>query len=249
MPSQTKQEVFVGTVGAVHDRGPDAAMVLIDVLLSTSTAVTSAASGRRTLLAQSVDEGRRRAQPLTNPILAAEPGFADAGEFDSETGPARLAAMTDMARDLVLVAPGGQSSGDESPSAYLACLRNMTATAAGLAERHQRVYLVPVGHEGHQRCEDQMVAAWIARTMIELGFVPGDLRTAREIERWSRADLSVLALGRGADYLRRLGRDADLDFVLSKIDDVDMVCRLRSAELFVQVATPTVRVIPSAAAV
>jgi 2-phosphosulfolactate phosphatase len=249
MSSHTKNEVFIGTVGAVHDRGPESAMVLIDVLLSTSTAVTSVAQGRRTLLAPSVDEGRRRAEPLSNPILAAEPGVSNAGEFDPGTGPASLHGMDDTARDLVLVAPSTRIQGDEAPTVYVACLRNMTATAAALAERHTRVYLVPVGHEGDQRCEDQMVASWIARAMIGLGFVAGDLRTAREIERWSRADLSVLALGRGADYLRRLGRDADLDFVLNRVDDVDIVCRLRSSELFAQLPTPTVRVVPAAAAV
>ena len=52
----------------------------------------------------------------------------------------------------------------------------------------------------------------------------GGLRTAREVDRWSRADPSVLALGRGADHLRRMGHDDDLNFALSRVDDLDLVC-------------------------
>ena len=76
-----------------------------------------------------------------------------------------------------------------------------------------------------------MVAALMAGLFMERGYEAGDLRTAREVGRWSRADRSVLSLGRGADHLRRLGHDADLNFALSHVDDLDLVCLYSDSEI------------------
>lgn len=118
-----------------------------------------------------------------------------------------------------------------APAVYVACLRNMSATAQWLAERHNRVALVGAGYGGDVRYEDQMVAAWIAGMLIDRGFEAEGPQTLREVQRWAGVDVSVASLSRGAEQLRRLGRDADLEFVLSRVDDLDITCRYVAGEL------------------
>jgi phosphosulfolactate phosphohydrolase-like enzyme len=133
----------------------------------------------------------------------------------------------------VVISPAAQVlyNAQAAPAVYVACLRNMSATAELLAQRHDRVTLVGAGFGGQVRYEDQMVAAWIACKLIEKGFEPAGLPTVREVERWARVDLSVAALGRGAEHLRRLGRGRELDFVLSRVDDLQVVCRFHAGEM------------------
>lgn len=209
----------------------DTAIVCIDVFLSSTTVVTAVAKGRRIVPAATVDDARARARGLPNPILASELGGPK--DFDLWSGPVAYQSRTDLGRPLVLVSPVSQLmlNAQAAPAVYVACLRNMSATAELLAVRHERVALVGAGYAGEPRCEDQMVAAWIARELIERGFEPDGLNTAREVERWAHADLTLASLGRGAEYLRRLRQDEDLDFVMSRVDDLDLVCRYHAGEV------------------
>jgi phosphosulfolactate phosphohydrolase-like enzyme len=156
--------------------------------------------------------------------------------------------MRSPERPLLLLSPvaGFLATTGGAPASYVACLRNMTATVDAIAKEHARVVLVAAGHEGRSRCEDQMVAGWMAARLVERGYTPGGLQTARHIERWSRADLSVLGLGRGADHLRRLGRDADLDFVLHSVDDLQAACRYYRDEVRATWPAPLHRVVATA---
>jgi phosphosulfolactate phosphohydrolase-like enzyme len=227
MHTRAEREVRIDSpVDAVQRQGVDA-VVLIDVLLSSTTVVTSVAQGRRTVLAASVEEGRHRARALSNPILACEPGLLGTSEFDPRTGPSSLHSLPESERPLVLVSPAAHwlPSDEAAPAVYVGCLRNLSATVEMLVLHHRRVAVLGVGHGGQTRCEDQLVAGWIAGRLVQLGFAPSNLHTHREVDRWSRADLSVVALGRGAEYLRRLGLEADLDFVLSRVDDLEVACR------------------------
>ncbi len=244
MQAQSRREVHIDAFADGVQRYPRHAVVFIDILLSSTTLVTSATQGRRTLVAASLDEGRRRARGLRNPILAADPG-ADAGfEFDSRTGPSRLSTLASPERPFLLLSPavGFFSEAGQAPALFVACLRNMTATIEALSQEHDEVVLVATGHAGQARCEDQMVAGWMGARLLELGYAPSGLQTIRAIERWGRADLSVLALGRGADHLRRLGRDEDLDFVLQRVDDLDTVCRYHADEVRATWPAPVHRV-------
>jgi hypothetical protein len=78
-----------------------------------------------------------------------------------------------------------------------------------------------------------MVAAWIAGRLMGAGYASGNLSTAREVERWAQADLSMLSLGRGADQLRRLGLGDEIDFVLRRVDDLALACSYRGGEVTV----------------
>jgi phosphosulfolactate phosphohydrolase-like enzyme len=114
----------------------------------------------------------------------------------------------------------------------------MTATADLLSGLHERVVCVGAGHGSEVRYEDQIAAAWIGRRLVDRGFEPADHQTAREIDRWSNAGLSVVALGRGAAYLRRIGRERDLEFTLNRVDDLRMACRFQAGEIHVAWPSP-----------
>jgi phosphosulfolactate phosphohydrolase-like enzyme len=233
MSIRGKRQVHIDALAESVFRHPDHAIVCIDVLLASTTVVTAVAQGRRTLLAATPDEARRRARSLTNALVVGDPGTPPSEGVDPMSGPAAIEGRRDVARPLVLVSPSAQLAynAHQAPAVYVACLRNMSATAELLAQRHDRVALVGAGHGTEVRSEDQIVAAWIARMLIERGYEPDGLQTAREIDRWGRADLSVVALGRGAEHLRRLGRKEDLDFVLSRIDDLDVTCSFQGGEM------------------
>lgn len=233
MRSQSRRVVQIDALADGVVRHVDQAIVCIDVLLSTTTAVTAVAQERRTLMTATAAEASACARGLTNPILAAEPGLPGAEGFDPEAGPAGLEGRRDVARPLVLATPAAHIvfNARRASAVYVACLRNMTATVDMLALRHDRVALVGAGHGSDVRYEDQVAAAWIGRRLLDAGFEPADYQTAREIDRGASAGLSLLALGRGAEYLRRTGRERDLEFTLTHVDDLEVSCRFQAGEV------------------
>ncbi|HEV7500920.1 MAG TPA: 2-phosphosulfolactate phosphatase [Vicinamibacteria bacterium] len=233
MRSHTRRVVQIDALAEGVVRHVDQAIVCIDVLLSTTTAVTSVAQDRRTLMATTAAEASASARGLTNPILAAEPGLPGAEGFDPEAGPAGLEGRQEMARPLVLATPAAHLlfKARRASAVYVACLRNMTATVDMLARQHERVALVGAGHGSDVRYEDQVAAAWMGRRLLEAGVEPADYQTARAIDRSARAGLSLLGLGRGAEYLRRTGRERDLEFTLSHVDDLEVSCRFQGGEV------------------
>jgi hypothetical protein len=119
---------------------------------------------------------------------------------------------------------------------YVACLRNLGATVVELDRSARRVAIVAAGHGGDARFEDEMVAAWMAGRLRAEGFVPEDRTTAVAIERWSRGSVGLIGLGRSAESLRASGRQADVDFVLSHVEDVESAARVCDGPL--RVAAP-----------
>lgn len=239
-PAVRAQRVRIDSLAESVHRHMDGAIVCIDVFLGSSTVVTAVAQGRRTVLATTIDEARVSARLLVEPILAIEPGFRAGAGFEEGSGPLSLESGLDVRRPLVLTSPLAQMLFDAqaAPGVYVACLRNMSATAEFLAERHEQVALVGAGYGGEVRYEDQMVAAWMARMLIDRGFEPEGLHTTREVERWSEVDLSLAALGRGAEHLCRVGQRAELEFLLSRIDDLDVACRFQGGEMREALLTP-----------
>jgi phosphosulfolactate phosphohydrolase-like enzyme len=240
--THARREVRIDSLADCVYRHVDRAIVCIDVLLSSTTIATSLAQGRRTRLAATLEEARLQGCGLHEPLFVSEPGLSGWDAPDLRSGPLALERREGRPQDVVVVSPAARIlyNAQPAPGVYVACLRNMSATARMIAERHDRVTLVGVGHGGEVRTEDQMVAAWIAGKLIQDGFEASTLQTAREVERWSRADVSLAALGRGAEHLRRVGRGRELDFVLSCVDDLDFACRFQAGEL-VEVRLATAR--------
>jgi 2-phosphosulfolactate phosphatase len=222
------------------------AIVCIDVICATTTAVTSVVQGRRAFSVAEVEQAFAVARGLDNPLLVGESKGARPAGFEMRDSPAALSQRTDVDRPMVLASPPGTrliinstSRGSKlGPDVYLACLRNMTPTAEALAARYARVALLGAGAKGEFRSEDQMNAAWIAGRLLGKGFEPEDDSTAQLIERWSHSDVSLVGWGNSAETLRQNGQIEDLDFIMEHVDDTDLVCQCVDGEVTRATARP-----------
>jgi 2-phosphosulfolactate phosphatase len=93
------------------------------------------------------------------------------------------------------------------------------------------VLVIGAGTRGEFREEDQLCCAWIAGRLRTTGHEPADDSTQRIIDYWAAADVTEAGRGRSAEYLRATGQTADLDFILSHVDDVDDVFILAGDEV------------------
>ena len=198
------------------------AIVAVDVFRASTTIVTALACGRRVYTTSSVGEALRIASSLGGAWLAGEQAGVQPEGFDLQNSPTAVERLPDR-RPLVLVSSAGVlllAMAAGAPAVYAACLRNLTATARCLAERHHRVALIGAGNRGEARAEDQMACAWLGRLLLESGFAPDDASTLHEVERWTGADPMSLLSGPSAEYLRSTGQEEDIAFVLGHLDDV-----------------------------
>jgi len=204
----------------------DAAVACIDVMLATTTLATAAAQGRSVAVAASADELRALASGLDDPVLAGSLPDVPAAAFEAKDGPCALLRLRPTGRPVVLAsAPGTELVANAAAAGpvLVACFRNLSATARGLA-RHGRVALLAAGWHEEVSCEDQMAAAWIAARLLDAGFEAGDRHTADVVRRWSGIAPALAGWGNSAAQLRREGRDEEVDFVLSHVDDLDRPC-------------------------
>jgi 2-phosphosulfolactate phosphatase len=209
------------------------AVVAVDILRATTTAVTIAWSGRRCLPVGSLEEARDTASRLHRPLLVGELGGDLPEGFDLQNSPTALESLNELERPVVLLSSSGTRIFGEAAAAaavYAACLRNLTAQVAHLAAHHPRVAMIGAGAKGEFRREDQLGCAWMAAGLIEAGY-HADGETLETIERWRDAPVEACAGGRSAEYLRRTDQLDDLDFVLSRVDDVDAVFVFADGEL------------------
>jgi 2-phosphosulfolactate phosphatase len=210
------------------------AVVAIDVIRATTTAITAAASGRRCFPVPSVEAALAVAGTLTDPVLAGEFGGTMPLGFEANNSPAEFAARMDVHRPAVLVSSSGTKVICEAANCeatYLACLRCHTALVGHLARRHPRVALIGAGTKGEFREEDQMCCAWIAAALIELGYEAGSSLTIDVVRRWRNAPAEACLCSRSVAFLQRTGQVHDLDFILSHIDDLDQVFEVRGGEV------------------
>ncbi|MBI3112697.1 MAG: 2-phosphosulfolactate phosphatase [Ignavibacteriales bacterium] len=201
----------------------DFAVVVIDVIRATTTAVTAVAMGRRCFPVPTVDAALARATKLHHPLFVGELGGNMPYGFDMTNSPAGIARRRDMQRPMILLSSSGTTllhDAAECHAVYLACFRNQEATAAYLRDRYERIALIGAGTRGESREEDQMCAAWIAGSLLEEGFTPGSNKTLATIKEWKGALPSACHVSKSVDYLRRTGQVKDLTFILSHIDDL-----------------------------
>ena len=212
----------------------ESALVAIDVIRATTTAITAISMGRRCLVAPTLEAAFEIASRLPNALLAGEVGGDMPQGFDMTNSPAQLAALSDISRPLVLLSSTGTRLMHEiqhSDSAYVACFRNHRATIDHLAINHDSVVLIGAGTQGEFREEDQMCCAWIADGLIECGFVPEDAATRQLVKRWRGAPENAFLKSRSVNYLRRSGQLRDLTFILGHFADVDSACKLSANEV------------------
>lgn len=210
------------------------AVVGVDVMRATTTAVTIAWTGRRCLPVSSQAEAHDVATRLEDPLLVGEWGGDLPEGFHLQNSPAAMEVRNDLERPAVLLSTSGTRllrAAASADAVYAASLRNVRAQVAHLAEHHPQVAVIGAGTKGEFRREDQFGCARIAAGLLEAGYTAGNGGTMEIVERWRDEPVEACAGGRSADYLRRTGQLEDLDFVLTRVDDVPAVFRLEEGEL------------------
>jgi 2-phosphosulfolactate phosphatase len=212
----------------------DGAVVGVDVIRATTTAVTGAAAGRRVFLVPSLEVAVPVAARLSEPLLVGELGGNMPYGFDLHNSPAALAGRDDVERPMILLSTSGtrllwEAQGAEA--VYAGCLRNAGALVRHLAQSHERVAVIGAGTRGEFREEDQYGAARIAGGLVDAGFEPGDTRTRELLDRWRDAPVDAIRVSNSVRYLADTGQTDDLEFILTHVDDVDRAYVLHDGEL------------------
>jgi len=215
------------------------AVVAVDVVRATTTAITAAASGRRCFPVPTMNAAVQLAGHLKHPLLAGEQRGIKPPGFHLNNSPAQLAARRDLERPLILLSSSGTRLCHEAgqcDAAFLACLRNYIPAARHLADRFSAVALIGAGSHDEFREEDQMCCAWIAECLLDLGYLAADANTVEIVRRWSNKPAHAWIANKSANYLRSSGQAADLDFILEHVADLDAPFALRNGEVLVDVA-------------
>jgi 2-phosphosulfolactate phosphatase len=214
--------------------GPGWAVVAIDILRATTTAVTIGNTGRRCMPAPNVAAALKLAERHPDALLVGEVGGELPERFHLQNSPVAMERRRDVERPAILVSSSGTRIFHEAAFAgavYAACLRNARAQAEHLIANHERVALIGAGTKGEFRSEDQFGCARIAAPLTAAGYAAADEATRQVVSRWRNAPVELCARGPSADYLRRTGQTDDLEFVLARLDDVATVFRFEREEL------------------
>lgn len=232
------------------------AVVAIDVIRATTTAITAVATGRRCFPVPSVEAALLLQRQLPNSLLAGEVSGDVPQEFDANNSPAEISARQDIHRPLILLSSSGTKlihAARQCDFAYLACFRNFASVSQHLLDRHPKVALIGAGTRGEFREEDQICCAWIARELIDFGYAPENERTASIVDRWGSVPAEACLCSKSVAYLRRSGQTRDLDFTLRHVNDLSQVFLMRDGEVVPSVSAtaecrlepPTVSVSPT----
>ena len=214
--------------------GPECAVVAVDVIRATTTAITALATGRRCICVSTAEEAFALRRRMPHALLAGELAGETPPGFDITNSPAEVGARTDVNRPLILLSSSGTPlvrCAESAAAIYIACFRNPSATAAHLAANHDRVGIVGAGSRNEFREEDQICCAWIGARLEEAGFVAADDRTAAIVARWRNADARACTVSNSVRYLTRSDQLRDLDFILARIDDVPQAFVARAGEI------------------
>jgi 2-phosphosulfolactate phosphatase len=210
------------------------AIVAVDVVRATTTAISAAVCGHRCFPVATVEAALELAASLENALLAGEErGIMPLG-FDLNNSPTELLARGDFERPVVLVSSSGTKLCHEASkcdTAFLACFRNYRSMAGHLAKNFPKVAVIGAGSRGEFREEDQMCCAWIAELLLDAGYRPLNRETVDIVKRWSNKAVGAWIGNKSAAYLRTTGQFADLEFILEHIADLDAPFLLRDGEV------------------
>lgn len=210
------------------------AVVAIDVIRATTTAITAAAGGRRCFPVPTLEAAAAVASVLEHPLLCGELGGNMPFGWDLTNSPAQVSTLAEPERPLVLLSSSGTQlihNAAGSDAVYLACLRNFGATVAHLVARHPRVAVIGAGTRGEFREEDQRCCALVAAGLARAGYAVGDETTRMVLDRWRGRGATDWQESRSVEYLRRSGQLRDLDFILAHLNDLDAVFQVEEGEV------------------
>src|ERR1700676_3394040 len=115
----------------------DTAIVAVDVIRATTTAITAAALGWQVYPAGSIEAAVRLAADLDRPILAGELGGVQPYGFDLQNSPTQMEALEEASRPIILLSTSGtrlMAEASAVATTYVACLRNVGALSRHLTE-------------------------------------------------------------------------------------------------------------------
>jgi 2-phosphosulfolactate phosphatase len=210
------------------------AIVAVDVIRATTTAVTAVAFGRRCFPSPSIDAALKIARGLDDPLMAGESGGDIPEGFEIDNSPSALAGRRDLQRPLVLVSSSGTRlihSAIGSDAVYLGCFRNYLALSRYLVGRHSNIAVIGAGSKGEFREEDQACCAWIADELIRYGYAPLNAKTAVIAARWRNKSADSCGSSRSVEFLKRTGRLGDLSFIFSHLNDLPGIYTVRDGEV------------------
>ncbi len=210
------------------------AVVVVDVIRATTSAITVAAGGGRCIPAASIAVALELKGKLKGSLLAGEIGGEIAPGFELNNSPADLASRDVTGRPVILLSSSGtrlicQAQGADA--IYLACFRNYGSVAHHLDGLVPQVAVIGAGSRGEFREEDQMCCAWIARDFVEMGYAPANQTTLNLIKQWATESPEAAQHSKSADYLKRSGQTRDLDFILTHINDLRDTYEMRGSEV------------------
>jgi 2-phosphosulfolactate phosphatase len=235
MSPDTHKTVAIDVFDTVKpDYDNDYAIVVVDVIRATTTAITGVAQGRKCYPVASVEEAIALAKKLENPLLVGELGGNMPYGFDLQNSPFLISTRTDLIRPMILLSTSGTrliTEFKDHDAIYPACLRNYKTLIPYLAAHHNKVALIGAGTRGEFREEDQLCCAWIAEGLIQQGFTPENEKTKEIIEHWRHAPVEIICDGNSAAYLRRSGQTQDLDFILTHVDDLHLVYQVKENQI------------------
>lgn len=215
-------------------RPGEAAIVAIDVIRATTTAIAGAMAGWRVYPAGSIEAAVRLAADLDRPLLAGELGGVQPYGFDLQNSPTQIEALEPSQRPIILLSTSGTRLIAEASSrarTYVSCLRNAAAQGDHLAALGTDVAIFGADSRGEFREEDQLCAVRIARRLTERGHRPVDLFTERLIERWTNAPDDSFLTSRSVKYLRDTAQERDLEYVLEHMEDLSSIFVMRDGEV------------------
>jgi 2-phosphosulfolactate phosphatase len=224
--------------GGPVDAGDGMVCVGIDVLRAATTAVTALASGARCFPVASLEAARRRACAMPGAILAGELHGQTPPGFSLSNSPVAVQDLPSRA-PVVLLSTSGTPlfvAAAESGTALVACLRNWRATVDALGRMGRDVLLLGAASGGEFRDEDQLCAAWIAGALLDLGYAVSNDPTADLIREWRDRTVDRIRQSASALFLERTAQQADLEFVLAHVGDVDSAAILDRSEVILAAA-------------
>lgn len=217
------------------------ALVVVDVIRATTTAMTAVATGRRCFPVPSLEAALPVAARLDQPLLVGELGGNMPYGFDTTNSPAEMAMRSDTWRSMILLSSSGtqlMARAARANFAYIGSLRNMSAMVRHLASRHAHVAVLGAGTRGEFREEDEACCAWIAEGLMQRGYVPQNGTTVEAMQRWSGKPWDAWKDSRSVEYLRRTNQVRDLEFILEHTDDLDTVFMLSRDEVIPVMPSP-----------
>ncbi len=232
MPSKVVAIDCITECSKQYDK--ETAVIVIDVIRSTTVAATIVESGRRCFFAPSTEGAILLKKRLQRPLMVGEVGGNMPYGFDFKNSPVDVKKYPDKSRPVIIVSTSGIPllySLRNCGSLYVGCLRNYTATCNYLARRYSRVKLFGAPTRGEFREEDKLCCSWIAASLLEAGFTCEDAKTLQIVNSWKDKSVTVCGEGNSAKYLIETRQKRDLNFILKHVNDFNYALTIEGDEI------------------